>query len=318
MYYRYVDDTFCLFNCEKDAVLFLAQLNSMHPSLKFTVERESNHRLPFLDVFVHKTPTAFLTTVYMKPTLSGLYTRWDSFCPQQRKINLIKTLVHRALMISSKCYLGDEIKFIQSTLSKNGYPLSVLDGVVNDVMIKFDRASRYTVNRWLVYLRLLYIGTRGERLAKSITTAVGRCYFSAAVRVIFQTRTAFVSMRKDVLPPQHINSVIYKYKCSCGSDYVGRTSNRLDLRIRRYLPGRILNLRLIRVQLANTSGSSIAEHMINSRECAADFNVDRFSILSRSHSLFHLKVLETVYVRYLQPSLCKQRDCLMGLNVISL
>ena len=201
MYYRYVDKTFCLFKCEKDADLLLAQLNSMYPSLKFTVERESKHCLPFLDVFVHKTPTAFLTTVYRKPTFSGLYTRWDSFCPQQRKINLIKTLVYRALMISSKCFLGDEIKFIKSTLSKNGYTLSVLDSVVNDVTIKFDRASRCTVNRCPVYLRLPYIGSRGERLAKSITTAVGRCDFSAAVRVIFQTRTAFVSMRKDVLPP---------------------------------------------------------------------------------------------------------------------
>ena len=58
--------------------------------------------------------------------------------------------------------------------------------------------------------------------------------------------------------------------------------------------------------------------MINSRECVADFNVDRFCILSQSHSPFHLKVLETLYVRSLQPSLCKQRGCLLGLNVISL
>ena len=58
--------------------------------------------------------------------------------------------------------------------------------------------------------------------------------------------------------------------------------------------------------------------MINSWECVADFDVDRFSILSRSHSRFHLKVLKTLYVRSLQPSLCKQRDCLLGLNVISL
>ena len=221
-------------------------------------------------------------------------------------------------MISSKCFLGDEIKFIKSTLSKNEYPLSVLDSVVNDVTINFDRAGRCTVNRCPVYLHLPYIGSRGERLANSITTAVCRCYFSAAVRVIFQTHTAFVSMRKDVLPPHQIDSVIYKYTCSCGSDYVGRTSNRLDLCIRQHLPTRILNLRLIRGHLANASGSSIAERMINSREYVADFNVDRFSILSRSHSLFHLKGLNTLYIRSLQPSLCKQRDCLLGLNVISL
>ena len=184
MYYRYVDDTFCLFKCEKDVDLLLAQLNSMHPSLKFTVERECNHRLPFLDVFVHKTPTAFLTSVSRKPPFSGLYTRWDSFCSQHCKINLIKTLIYRALMISSKCFLGDEIKF-KSTLSKNGYPLSILDSVVNDVTIKFDRASRCTVNRCPVYLRLPYIGSKGGRLAKSITTAVGRCYFSDSHCICF-------------------------------------------------------------------------------------------------------------------------------------
>ena len=100
----------------------------------------------------------------------------------------------------------------------------------------------------------------------------------------FLTRTAFVTMLKDVLPPHHINSVIYKYTCSCGSDYIGRTSNRLDLRIKQHFPARILNLELKRGQLVNISGSSIADHIVNSRECVADFNVDRFSILSRSHS----------------------------------
>ena len=288
----------------------------MHPSLKFTVEKEFNYQLAFLDVFVHKTSAAYLTSVYRKPTFSGLYTRWDSFCPQQPKINLIKTLVHRALMITSKCFLDDEIGFIRSTLSKNGYPLSVLDGVVHNRGNKFDRAKRCTDNKCYVYLRLPYIGSRGEKFAKYITTAVGKCYFSAAVRVIFLTRTVFVSMCKDVLPPHHINSVIYKYTCSCGSDYIGRTSNRLDLRIKQHLPARILNLELKKGQLVNTS--SIADHMINSRECVADFNVDRFSILSRSYSLYYLKVLETFYVRSFQPSLCKQRDCLLGLNVIGL
>ena len=267
---------------------------------------------------MHKTSTSFLTSVYRNPTFSGQYTRWDSFCLQQRKINLIKTLVHRALMLSSKCFLDDETEFIRSTLSKNRYPLSGLYSAVYDVLNKFDRAKRCTVTKCPVYLRLPYRGSRGEKFAKCITAAVGNCYFSAAVRVIFLNRTAFVSMCKDVQPPHHINSIIYKYTCNCGSDYLGRTSNRLDLRIKQHFPARILNLELKRGQLVNTSGSSIADHMINSKECVVDFNVDRFGILSRSHSFYHLKVFETLYVRSLQPSLCKQRDCLLGLNEIGL
>ena len=27
-------------------------------------------------------------TVYRKPTFTGLYIRWDSFCPKKQKINL--------------------------------------------------------------------------------------------------------------------------------------------------------------------------------------------------------------------------------------
>ena len=54
MYYHYVDDTFCLFKNEKDADSFLIQLNSMHSSLKSSVEKESDHQLAFLDIFVNK------------------------------------------------------------------------------------------------------------------------------------------------------------------------------------------------------------------------------------------------------------------------
>ena len=76
---------------------------------------------------------------------------------------------------------------MESEISEERRPLFThLDGVVDDVMIKFDRASRCTVNKCPIYLRLPYIGSRGERFAKSITTAVGKCYFSAAIRVIFR------------------------------------------------------------------------------------------------------------------------------------
>ena len=38
------------------------------------MEKKSDHQLAFLDVFVHKTSTDFLTSVLRKPTFSGLYT----------------------------------------------------------------------------------------------------------------------------------------------------------------------------------------------------------------------------------------------------
>ena len=45
LYRRYVDDTFCLFNNNQDAVAFFNI-----STVRFTMEREVNHKLPFLDV----------------------------------------------------------------------------------------------------------------------------------------------------------------------------------------------------------------------------------------------------------------------------
>ena len=48
-YRTYVDDTFALFNTEQDALSFFSYTNSQHPNIKFTMQREENQKLPFLD-----------------------------------------------------------------------------------------------------------------------------------------------------------------------------------------------------------------------------------------------------------------------------
>ena len=71
VYCRYVDDTFSLFHKETEFQKFLNYLNSLHPSLKFTNEIETNNSLPFLDVLVTKSDNKFITSVYRKPTFTG-------------------------------------------------------------------------------------------------------------------------------------------------------------------------------------------------------------------------------------------------------
>ena len=64
VYFRYVDETFAVFNNEEDYNTFLTHLNSLHPLLlPFTYEKESNYSLPFLDVLVERHDLEFLTSV---------------------------------------------------------------------------------------------------------------------------------------------------------------------------------------------------------------------------------------------------------------
>ena len=49
LYRRYVDDIICLFNCESDADKFFEFLNTQHPYIKFTFEKQVNKQISFLD-----------------------------------------------------------------------------------------------------------------------------------------------------------------------------------------------------------------------------------------------------------------------------
>jgi len=60
MHERYVDDTFAIFKTESDSKMFYNKLNSLHPSLKFTMEKETDGILPYLDVKIEKDTNKFL------------------------------------------------------------------------------------------------------------------------------------------------------------------------------------------------------------------------------------------------------------------
>ena len=153
-YFRYVDDTFAVFRNEEECNAFLSHLNSLHPSLRFTHEKESNHALPFLDVLVERRDSEFATSVYRKPTFTGQYLRWNSFSLHKRKINLIGTLVHRAFMICSKGKLDPEFDKILSILLENGYPENLIKSTIKRKLQQLNLNPVPTVKKCPVYLHI--------------------------------------------------------------------------------------------------------------------------------------------------------------------
>ena len=88
-----VDHTLAIFHHKAEADEFLTKLNCLHPSLKFTFEKEKGKCLTFLDVYVKRTDIGFETSVYRKPTSTDLFLHCESFSPLKRKISLISTLM---------------------------------------------------------------------------------------------------------------------------------------------------------------------------------------------------------------------------------
>ena len=68
LWFRYVDDTIVA-QKKSQTDNFTAHLNTQHPSIKFTMEREENGTLPMLDAKIHKNRDGTVKcTVYRKKT----------------------------------------------------------------------------------------------------------------------------------------------------------------------------------------------------------------------------------------------------------
>lgn len=125
---RYVDDVFCLFTISQNKIEdFHTRINKWHNNLRFTLEPESDNSIHFLDVLVTIKEHKITTSLYRKPTHTGLYMLWDSNQNRRYKLGLIKTLVIRIYRIcSSKEIIEKELNLLRTTLTDNGYPSHII------------------------------------------------------------------------------------------------------------------------------------------------------------------------------------------------
>lgn len=93
---RYVDDTCCRVKATAVDDL-LHHLNSVRPSIRFTVEVERGGTLPFLDTCIQQREGSGLDiTVYRKPTHTDHYLHFSSHHPRHMKRGLVRCLYNRA------------------------------------------------------------------------------------------------------------------------------------------------------------------------------------------------------------------------------
>ena len=144
----------------------------------------------------------------------------------------------------------------------------------------------------------------------------------------FYDPTALSSNKKDVLPSHHHSNVIYHFVCHCNSRYVGRTSQRLEELIKQHVPKSIANppishnrQSLSRSCKANIipqqfHKSAIGQHLLDNAQCALQYNSDKFSVLARSRSSFHLSARKATFIKSLNPRFCKQKKFFYSKNFL--
>ena len=132
--------------------------------------------------------------------------------------------------------------------------------------------------------------------------------------------------RKNVLLTTQKSFVIYEYKCHCDSRYVGRTSQRLQDRIKKHVP-QWLRQQLTRprrsqphrsckrIDTKPNCDSDIGQHLLENDQNALNYDNKRFSILVTALSSFHFNLLEAAYIRTQCSVLCKQKEFVYTLKL---
>ena len=273
------------------------------------MEEENNNKLPFLDVLVERCDFSFLTYVYRKPTFTGLYLSWDSFAPRSRKLNLIKCFSFRALNICCDSKIEDDLKAIKEIFINNGYPEEVIDDNINLTVTRLKNKNKiFGPSKCPVYFRLHWIGPASQSFAEKVASSVYHCYHAVNVRSIFTTKTAFNSIHKDVLPIFKQSLLIYMFDCRCTSAYIGRTCQRLEVRIRQHVPRGILNKVRLTSGHSQVMDSAIGEHLLTINSCWTNYQDACFSFLHRARDKIQLNILEAIYIAIDRPPLYVDRE----------
>ena len=92
--------------------------------MSFSFEQEKNGK--FLDVEVSREKGKFVTTVYRKPTFSGVYTNFESFLPTVYRFGMVYTLVYRCFKICSDwAKFHEELSFLKQVFLKKQIPFVI-------------------------------------------------------------------------------------------------------------------------------------------------------------------------------------------------
>ena len=125
---------------------FLKHLNSQHPCIQFTIEKEQNNHIDFLDMTVYHADKVLQTKWHIKPTNTFLYTNHSSESPTSYKKNAIRALYTRSQKLTSEN--ENKIvakKLVKEIFLKNGYSENYIEQVFSETDNKIQAPRKLSL-----------------------------------------------------------------------------------------------------------------------------------------------------------------------------
>lgn len=230
IYHRYVDD--CIFITKNNANIdnILNEINQIHNNIKFTLEKESNQKINFLDLTIERTESNLHFDIYRKPTLTSAVIPNHSFHPPQHKMAAFRALINRMNNIPmSNENKQKEFKIIKQIATENGYQTKTINKLKNKIDQQKHKQPYQNKNKHeTIWRKFNYNNIDNNKINKllkenNITTA-------------YKSNNKTLNNIKPTINKLDITkNGIYQLKCgSCPKSYIGQTKFPLKIRYQQH------------------------------------------------------------------------------------
>ena len=218
---RYVDDTWVALPQDCDTEAVLQSLNAIHPSIKFTMEKENNGRIPFLDTLVERKGAGLEFRVYRKPTNKDDFIHFYSAHPHNIKTQCVLGFLLRAHRICDAAHLEDEIKYIVDAFRELRYPGALLRKLIRRAEEIWRRGPKEDKCKYRMVV------------PKSEDAMILAKRLSPAVQIVMSSgRTIGNQVCRKRTKTVNNDSIVYAIPCrDCERSYYGMTHRGLHKRM---------------------------------------------------------------------------------------
>jgi hypothetical protein len=274
-----VDDTFVVIH-EYEVDDFTRHINNMDPHIKFTVERDSDGHLPFLDTLVCLQDDGSLKTkIYRNKTHTDQYLQFQSNHHLSHKRSVVQTLMHRAeTIVTDPEDKQLEIKHVKEVLQDNGY---------KRWMFKTPKckknANQHQAQKTIKQVDIPYV----QGLSENLQTIFKKRRIGI-IHKPFNTIRSIIVKPKDKTPQLDMCGAVYEITCpTCKETYVGETARTVKTRLKEH---------------TRHAGplTAIGEHCLNTGHQITESNI---KVIGREDYLWKRKIKEAIEIMQKQPTL---------------
>ena len=287
-FYRYVDDSHSRFNDLSGADKFHVILNNQHPKIKYTIEREEEKSLQFLDIKITNNGEGkYEFDVFRKDAITNVQVKPDSCHDPQILRGIFKGFLNRAISICSENYIDEEIKFLLNVFQQNGYEKEKLEKMIDEVRSK--RPNNPTNTNPENEQKKENMRTITLPWIPGVSPKLRKAYRKAGYKVAFKSGRNIgniLTSKNKMKLPANSHPGVYAIPCSCGNTaYRGETKKKISTRANEHKK---------HVEKNENKKSGVAQH---AKDCTGQIQFENVKTVAVIKNKFNRKVREGIEIQ---------------------